>query len=290
MYWLPELTEKWFLKIARRLKREFDRLRLLLGRWNLQLSSLMINIILFVMIVSSITLVMMAISQVLLTVAPDSSSAPVNFSRWLLSCLIGDSKINDLPESTISSIIGAINSAIGAIVTVCFGLLAWMVSHNESMKMARNSPIQTIPVYAKDGTDDIKIMLEEYDRATSIVVFGGDFSWMKQNHENCNEIQQIRKTVEDMVNSGKIRLISYSNESLVRKSIGCDFYEQIKELIIYNSKLQRLKASFIEKSYGRVLIYKVESNRHDMHICRVTDITQDGKQLLDQFKSLIDTL
>ena len=288
MPWQPGLTKK---RSVRKLLRLYNDLRMFLGRWNVQISSLMINIILIAMILLSIALVMMAMSQVRLTVAPDLSSPDVNFSRWLLSRFFGDSKINDLPESTsVSSILGAINSAIGAIVTLFFGIIAWMVSHNESMKMARKSPIQTIPVYAEDGTDDIIVMLQEYDRATSIVVFGGDFSWMRQSHENCKEIPKMRDKVEKMAYYKKIRLISYSNEHLVRQSIGCDFYEKIRESITYPDKLKKLKASFIENSYGRVLIYKVESNRHDMHICRVTDRTQDGKQLLDQFRSLIDML
>jgi hypothetical protein len=232
----------------------------------------------------------MATSQIRLTVGADSSSPDVNFSIGLLSRLFGSREIIELSASNRANILGTLISAVGAIVSAVFAIIAWMLSHIESKKLARNSPIQIIPVYAEDGTDDIEFMLQEYDRATSIVVFGGDFSWMRERNENCEQISAIRKRVEYMASEKKIRLISYREETLVLNTIGDYLFEKVKTSISYYEKLSGLRASFIEKPYGRVLIYKVQSDRHDMHICRVTDSTQDGKQLLDQFKSLIDTL
>ena len=277
-------------KLKAKLSRHGRRQLMRAARWNVQMSSLLINIILIVMILLSFTLFVMATSQIRLTVGADSSSPDVNFSIGLLSRLFGSREIIELSASNRANILGTLISAVGAIVSAVFAIIAWMLSHIESKKLARNSPIQIIPVYAEDGTDDIEFMLQEYDRATSIVVFGGDFSWMRERNENCEQISAIRKRVEYMASEKKIRLISYREETLVLNTIGDYLFEKVKTSISYYEKLSGLRASFIEKPYGRVLIYKVQSDRHDMHICRVTDSTQDGKQLLDQFKSLIDTL
>ena len=277
-------------KLKAKLSRHGRRQLMRAARWNVQMSSLLINIILIVMILLSFTLFVMATSQIRLTVGADSSSPDVNFSIGLLSRLFGSREIIELSESNRANILGTLISAVGAIVSAVFAIIAWMLSHIESKKLARNSPIQIIPVYAEDGTDDIEFMLQEYDRATSIVVFGGDFSWMRERNENCEQISAIREKVQYMANEKKIRLISYREETLVLNTIGDDLFEKLKTSISYYEKLSGLRASFIEKPYGRVLIYKVQSDRHDMHICRVTDSTQDGKQLLDQFKSLINTL
>ena len=286
---VPRLAES-VKKLKARLSRAGRRQLMRAARWNAQMSSLLINIILIVMILLSFTLLLMATSQVRLTVGADPSSPDVSFSIELLSRLFGSSNIIELPPSSRANILGTLISAVGAIVTAVFAMIAWMLSHNESKKLARNSPIQIIPVYAEDGTDDIEFMLQEYDRATSIVVFGGDFSWMREKYDNCEQILAIRQKVEYMASEKKIRLVSYRDENLVLKAIGCDLFDKVKSRIKYYDKLSGLRASFIEKPYGRVLIYKVQSDRHDMHICRVTDSTQDGKQLLDQFKSLIDIL
>ena len=277
-------------KLKAKLSRHGRRQLMRATRWNVQMSSLLINIILIVMILLSFTLFVMATSQIRLTVGADSSSPDVNFSIGLLSRLFGSREIIELSASNRANILGTLISAVGAIVSAVFAIIGWMLSHIESNKLAWNSPIQIFPVYEEDGTDDIKFMLQEYDRATSIVVFGGDFSWMRERNENCEQISAIRKTVEYMASEKKIRLISYREENLVLNTIGDDLFEKVKTCISYYEKLSGLRASFIEKPYGRVLIYKVQSDPYDMHICRVSDSTQDGKQLLDQFKSLIDTL
>lgn len=242
------------------------------------------------MIALSLILIAMAASQVRLVVVETSSGFMGYISHIVLSFFIDPEKLSDLKPVDRANLLGSLISAFGAIVTAVFAVVAWMLSRADSNKRARNVPITNLPVYDPDGVDDVCVMFDEYSHAKSIVVFGGDFSWLRQINDANHPVTKMRNLVERYARDDKIKLISYSNDRLVKKSVGDTFYNVIKGSIIFNSALKGLRASFVESPYGRVLIYKVHADRNEMHICRVTDRTKDGKELLDQFNLLINTI
>jgi hypothetical protein len=294
------------------------RIRRTFASWNVQLSSLLVNISLFAMIAISVVLILLAATQVDLILDQPSSDAsgltltldkpstdapkvnslinrpPVGIaesvSEFVLGLFVEDKKLNGMSASGRATILGTLISAIGAIVTGVFALVAWLIARVQQNVQSRHSLITTLPVYDLSGIDDIIVMINEYKHATSVVVFGGDFSWMSGDVDVYTQKTEIRKQVLEFAAKNKIRLHSYKTEEAVSKSIGKIMMDSIRSKISYNTNLDGLRASFITSPYGKVLIYKVHTDRNEMHICRVSDRTKDGKELLDQFELLIATL
>lgn len=267
-----------------------SRLRRLLAIWNVQTSSFLINLILLLMLVLSGVLIAMATSQIRLTINDTSVGPIATISQWVLGLIVETEKLEAMKAVDRANLLGTLVSAIGAIVTAVFAIAAWLISRVASNERSRHAPISNLPVYDSDGHDDVSVMMEEYEYANSIVVFGGDFSWMREDAGAPSHVQNMRALVTRLADSKKIRLVSYKDDAVVRQSIGTAMRDKIGAAIVYNTKLNGLRASFITSSFGRVLIYKVHADRHEMHICRVTDRSRDGKELLDQFGLLISTL
>lgn len=284
------ISEEDLRRLKGWVKRHVARIRARAAEWNVQISSLVINVTLIAMIGLSITLIAMAISQVRLTVAQTPSGLTADLSHWVLTLAIDDAKLTELRAADRANLLGMLVSAFGAVVTAVFAVVAWMLSRAESNARSRNTPIATLPVYDSEGSDDVSVMMEEYSHAHSIVVFGGDFSWLREKNQDSSQIAKMRDLVRRLAESDKIRLISYKTDATVRQSIGDSLFDALQSAIGYNTRLNGLRASFIVNPFGRVLIYKVHADRHQMHICRVTDRTRDGKELLDQFGLLIATL
>lgn len=267
-----------------------SQLRRRLAIWNVQISSLLTNLVLLLMLALSGLLIAMAMSQIRLTTGTPPSDTAASLSQWVLGLFVEAKKLQAMEDTDRANVLGALVSAIGAIVTAVFAIVAWLISRVENNARSRHAPISNLPVYGSDGIDDVSVMMEEYEHANSIVVFGGDFSWMREDANAPPQVQSMRTLVTRLAASKKIRLISYKDDAVVSGSIGRTMRDSIGTNIVFNPKLNGLRASFINSPFGRVLIYKVHADRHEMHICRVTDRTKDGKELLDQFSLMIATL
>lgn len=271
-------------------RQKWSKLRRNLAQWNVQVSSGLINLTLVAMLLLSGALVVLAASQVQLSVNGKISGLDKSISDWILSLVIQEQKVASLNPRDKAGLIGSLVSAAGAIVTAVFAVVAWLISHVSNNVRARSAVITTLPVYDENGVDDVGVMIEEYKYANSIKVFGGDFSWMREAHGESEVFTKMRELVTRLNASKKIDFVSYKDERTVRDSIGTDMHNALKAAIIYNAKLKGLRASFIVSPFGRVLIYKVCADSREMHICRVTDRTKDGKELLDQFGLLVENL
>lgn len=265
------------------------RLRRGVAEINIHASALMINLTLIFMWVFSVVLIILALDQISVTTKAAAPSMVTSATDRVLSLFVAGEvpKAQDKARADLS---GIIISATGAIITAVFAMIAWLVSKAESNSRARRSVIALTPVYNKDGLDDIELMVKEYRGASSVVVFGGDFSWMREAHKTQREIAEIRSLVTQLAKEKKIKLISYKDEASVKNSIGQAMLAELSGLMQYNSRLDGLRASFVNNPFGRVLIYKVHADHDDMHICRITDRTPDGKELLDQFRILVGTV
>jgi hypothetical protein len=285
------MTEQGLLrKVKGWILRKTSQLRRRLAIWNVQISSLLINLVLLLMLALSGVLVAMAMSQIRLTTGTLPPDSVASLSQWLLGLFVEGEKLKVMADTDRASVLGTLVSAIGAIVTAVFAVVAWLIARVENNARSRHAPISNLPVYGSDGIDDVSVMMEEYEHANSIVVFGGDFSWMREDANAPPQVQSMRTLVSKLAASKKIRLISYKDDAVASGSIGAKMRESIGPNIVFNPKLNGLRASFINSPFGRVLIYKVHADRHEMHICRVTDRTKDGKELLDQFSLMIATL
>jgi len=267
-----------------------NRMRWSAATKNVQLSSVLINVILIFMLGLSVLLILMALGQVHFTVGKESSSWGAKVSYCILRLLVDEGDLREMGGAGRAALIGTLVSAIGAIVTAVFAVVAWLISRTVSNAKSLDAPITNLPVYDPDGLDDIAVMIREYSSAQSVTVFGGDFSWMRGDKHPPDKVRKIRALVKQLASSKKIRFISYRTELVVEKSIGADLSKEIASVISYNEKLVGLRASFIVSPHGRVLIYKVHTDLNEMHICRVSDRNKDGKELLDQFGLLIGTL
>ena len=271
------------------LHRKWAIFRQICARWNVQISSLLINFILVAMVFFSVGLIILAASQVQISVNENASGPGIRLSDWILSLVVEERELVALRPQRKAELAGIIVAAVGAIVTGVFAVVAWLLAHVGSNDRARKAVIVTLPIYERGGVGDVRVMMGEYKDANDIIVFGGDFSWMKDRSDD-KVFSDMRELVADLNSSGKIRFVSYKDAATVIGSIGQDMCLQLQSAITYNPGLRGLRASLITNPYGRVLIYKVHAERDVEHICRVTDRTKDGGQLLDQFVLLINNL
>lgn len=277
----------FFKKKNSEARQVLSKSRRTLAQWNVQVSSILINLTIGLMFFLSVVLFLMAKSQIQLSVNGIASGFGSGLSDNILSFIIKEQKLLSLNSVMKAELIGSLVSAAGAIVTAVFAVVAWLISHVSNNVRARKAVITTLPVYEENGADDVAVMIEEYKYASSVKVFGGDFSWMRVESGDVEIFNKMRSLVESLIASKKITFVSYKNEETVRRSIGDTMHEVLRDIIIYDTRLKGLRASFIDSPFGRVLIYKVCVAKHDMHICRITDRTRDGKELLDQFGLLV---
>lgn len=271
-----------------------------LAVWNVQTSSLLINFTLIAMLLLSGLLIVMAIAQVRLTVFPGGIQPGLirDISEWTLGLFLPEGALAQADKGEArATLIGTLVSAAGAIVTAVFAVVAWLFSLVEKNARSRRQAIENIPVFDQSGSDDISVMILEYQYASRIIVFGGDFSWMRYGQDiddanlpkanASNKVIRMRELVEKLAEDNRLKMISYGDEEQVKRSIGDRLYSNLRKCIQFRPDLKDLRASFITTRFGRVLLYKVYADGNEMHICKVTERTRDGKELLDQFERLI---
>lgn len=267
--------------------RKLSRFRRKCSEWNIQASSLLINFALVASLVLCFCLIAMGVTQVRLATDVTTDSWLGRIAERLLGIVVGADTLRTLDPDHRAQLLGSLVSAVGAVVTALFAIVAWLVARAQSNARALRSLVTNVSVYST--SDDIDVMMQEYRGAKRIVVFGGDFSWIASNDDR-REVGAMRELVARFASEGKISLISYRAAPTVSESVGAEFFEKLKGCIEYNSRLEGLQASVVTNNFGRVLIYKVHEERNEAHICRVTDRTRDGKELLDRFELLINTI
>ena len=270
--------------------RNIGKTRRSIADFNLYISAFIINLTLLVMWMFATLLVVLAIAQIRITTGDAMPELIAKTTEVTLGLFVNDDTLHAAAGRSRADLIGVLIAAAGAIVTAVFATIAWLVSKAESNRRARRSVVSSTPVYSSLGLDDVRLMAREFEDATSVTVFSGDFSWMADRNPQLPDFENMRKLVERLAKDEKIKLVSYREAKNVETSIGAAMFGKVDKLVSYNAKLKGLRASFVVKPFGKVLIYKVHADQNDMHICRVTDRTPDGKELLDQFHILVGTI
>lgn len=129
------------------------------------------------------------------------------------------------------------------------------------------NPIRTYPVNTDE--DDIEVMLQYYKGAEEVVVFAGDFSWIKDN-------PGMYEIVSELLKRNKIKLVSSKTEEEVCRSFSNDMpmFENLKKSMKFNNP-ERLKCSLVtHPGHEQAFLYKVtsfsESSSHNKAVCVVT--------------------
>jgi hypothetical protein len=217
-----------------------------------------------------------------------NSNQPFPIVQWTCDQVLGLFSLNPKNQDAKSNALGSIISAAGAAAGAFFSLLGWFYTSIKDRVKKRNAMISSRRVFG--SADDIRIMLEAYRRAVSVVVIGGDFSWLKRSTSQDNpEFTDICNRVEELASKGKIAIYSYKDQASIESAIGTQMFGRIATVTKFKSELEGIKASLVEDNFGKTLLYKVYSSE-GMHIFHVSDKTPEGRMLLAQFTGLIKAI
>lgn len=122
-----------------------------------------------------------------------------------------------------------------------------MIRKNKYDEIRAIFPVETVSVNTV-GVEDIRVMASYYRRADFVAVFSGDFSWIAVDNE-------IKKIIENLVESNKIRFYSSKSRNVVAGSLGREIFDRYLPFFHFNSPAE-FKASLVKMQGGaQYLLY-----------------------------------
>jgi GTPase SAR1 family protein len=223
-------------------------------RLSLALSSLVDRIasfalILLVLLVFTATFVTLGAAWVYLALLADQprpqwiEQVIFFFIPWFVS-----PQSQDAP--TYAASLNFILTALFAVLSFLFAVwpVLGIVKYRRDLK--NRSPIRSFRVI-RTGVDDINIMSKYYQNADEVVVYAGDFSWIKSN-------ESLKNIITELANQNKIRLISYKTRSVVENSINDpQLFSTLSKQFVFESK-KNIKCSYIKRQNTNFFLYRAE--------------------------------
>jgi CRISPR/Cas system-associated endoribonuclease Cas2 len=114
-----------------------------------------------------------------------------------------------------------------------------------------------------------------------VIVFSGDFSWIKQNEDLETEIKRLSS-------EHKISFVSYKSANVVESAIGSALYTEFHERGQFRfDQNAQLKCSLVKINHSKIFIYKVdrEAEGGDKNVCIIPG-KDDARYLLETLESL----
>jgi hypothetical protein len=144
-------------------------------------------------------------------------------------------------------------------------------------RLRRKQSLKIYPVYT-DGVDDIQVMHRYYQRAEQILVFSGDFSWLRSD-------ELIRE--ELLRDVSRVSFVSYKGEDAVRDALGNDLLDQVRDRFRFDCPTQ-MKCSLVKYGSEKVFLYKVfHPSRGKVDASVVVLLpTKDSRYLVDALDTL----
>lgn len=186
-------------------------------------------------------------------IALQANRTPPTITREITDLLlqIFDPNISvSSPDVYISSLSLLINTLF-FVITLLFAITPFLTIIQYRRDVKRRSSIKSFRVFV-DERDDLEIMLEYYRGAQEVTVYAGDFSWVSRNLALQQEIIRLAQ-------AGKIRLISYKEQAVVKNGIGNDqLFGILSSHFMYQSG-KEAKCSYIKRQGNSFFLYKSES-------------------------------
>lgn len=164
----------------------------------------------------------------------------------------------------------ALNGLLVA-VTIIFAVQPFFNAFVQQKRVRDQQAIRTYPIHV-DGVDDIAIMTEIYKHAEKVVIFSGDFSWLKTE----SELSRILHEKGD-----RVHYVSYKSERDVSQRLD-DVFVKFKPYFVFDAPV-RIKASVVEYHGYKVFLYKttVVTGRATSKMMCVVTPQGDSRYLLD---------
>lgn len=154
-------------------------------------------------------------------------------------------------EDEYRKLLSALIGTVAVLVTLWFALLTYLKHKHTQTLLRRNALIQNMPVLT-DGVDDLNYMYKYFRQASSVTVFAGDFSWIKDHDDLYSEVTRL-------ANEEKISLVSSKSRRLVKSAIDDDIlFNKLNKHFTYESGYN-LKCSLVQNNTGSAFLYKVDN-------------------------------
>lgn len=277
----------------RPLKKRIWRWGSIVNKWIERLSGLMdVFMVLAILFVCAQTFAFCAVYFQLRS-GPETLNVNIILFKFIniWGILPGKDITNDIIRENFDTVKSNIEFQVNILIAIIGGVMSLFTLFSyfrQTVRLRRQSCFRKQEIFKK-RVDDIKIMLEFYERADFVAIYSSSFSWIADGSEMGSEMKRV---LEDLAENGKLKMRTGHRLETVRnnlrsKKCSHTLLDCLGPSGITLDTDKSVRFSYIERDSAKYVLYRYENPDDEKTYVITVRKNDESEYLLDVISHLI---